>query len=320
MGPDVERESVSGDSGFSSPSGVDGLRLPASDYYACDQHALMAMCCWPIVIAQLLQRLTRSKGMCCTTSLAISVVFLSGILVITLVLVRAAIVISHTAHDLPSIYETRLQVDVDIAEAHRQLLIPNDLTTGVSNLEEWVYPRVFDDSFRALVPATMAGDLDWDDLRGNVQPCKRLLQEVLVAHAGRALGLIDLVNVSAPGLIPFCGVMAYQMSQQEYTYLWIYAMAANYLNMFWLGSLCLYFLVVALIQVVRRREGIVAKGRCPVLGDLLYAAFCLPCALSWIIRTEKGVAYGHTRRWKLLSPLGADDEAEVLPVHQTNRV
>ena len=56
-------------------------------------------------------------------------------------------------------------------------------------------------------------------------------------------------------------------------------------------------------------------GRCAFLADLMYAMFCCPCAVSWIMRTEKGATLGDARKWRLLSPLGANDETEILPIH-----
>ena len=91
-------------------------------------------------------------------------------------------------------------------------------------------------------------------------------------------------------------------------------MVMDFVHMYFLGCLCLVFLLVALLEFTRRREGIVARGRCMVLGDLAYAACCCPCAMSWIMRVERGASLGHARKWSLLSPVGADESAEVLPI------
>merc|ERR1711918_311499 len=110
--------------------------------------------------------------------------------------------------------------------------------------------------------------------------------------------------------------MAYQVSQHEVVFMRIYCALVDAMKQYLLAVLCLSFLLSALFEVVRRKQGITATGGCAAFSDLMYAMWCFPCSVSWIVRTEKGVSLGHARRWRLLSSLGADDETEVLPVHQ----
>ena len=304
-----------------SPADGGGVWLEAQDYYVCDRHAIYAVCCWPILIAQLLQRATRTKGTCGLVSLVICTVCCIGVLWVLLSFMTMYEASRHVATDLPSIHHDLSQKivgGVGDVNAH-PMLIPSVMTTGVSDLETFSYPRAFDESFRALVPSTLDGELDWDDLRTNPQPCKRLLQDALIAQAGRVLGVVEALGANetnaARGLLPFCGMMAYQVSQLEYTYLWGYCVAMDYLHLYLLASLNASFLLLVLFEMIRRREGILPKGRCAMLDDLMYILCCCPCAASWMMRTEKGAQFGHSRRWSLLSPVGAHDETEVLPVH-----
>ena len=99
----------------------------------------------------------------------------------------------------------------------------------------------FDGSFELLVPDAITADVDlWWTLRVDPAICKSILESVLVTQAARALGVnessmpppvvpcgdkgyggsrsrcLQSANQTAEGLMPFCGMMAYQTCQLEY--------------------------------------------------------------------------------------------------------
>lgn len=315
-----------------------------SSYYTCDEYALLSVACWPVVLAQFMQRITRTPGTCFFVTLAIAIA-IGSCMVLFFISHRSNMRQIYAAESatLESIYATRLQQGAHDRGSFDGFLdvlgigpSTGETMAHVTPLEAFTYMRVFDDSFRLLVnPLDVAGGgVDWDELRWSAQPCKRLLHDMVVEQAGLALGQLTVrplaaaapnrtANLTAaegrgqlaPNLLPFCIVMAYQTSQLEYQYMLAQSRVTNVVSLLALGALCFSFLLMSMLEMIRRREGIVGRRRYAAFYDFLYALLCCPCAMSWIIRTEEGTALGSARRWSLLSPTGADDESEVMPIH-----
>jgi len=275
-----------------------------AEYFICDSWAVLTPFFWPLFLGQMVQRITRSRGACLTTIIYLG----TGNIFFFLLLGTWALSLIFDAGQQLTL-QNFVAGNEDPPQAHAYDLYEKDH-----------YRRVFHSSFMLLVPNQTV--VDWDELSSSPMQCKQLLYATLVDQARMTLG-----GVAAPtnqtereelsaDMLPFCAMMAYGIMTSQADYLKVRFSLENMASMGFLSWGVICFIFSLLIAYTRRREGIRTERWGPV-QDILYVMYCLPCAVSWLIRTESSIGAGIHRQWSLLSPVGwgSEETAEILPVH-----
>lgn len=153
-----------------------------------------------------------------------------------------------------------------------------------------------------------------DDFR--VHHCPRAPSQTF-ATLLTPVGAGNASTSSSRELLGFCGTMLYQTARVKLNAMaGISAVVALYFSVSGYYLMAVLTLMV-LVGIVSRRDG---RSQIPFRGafhQFCYAWFCCPCAMSWLVRSERHLSAGHARSWSLLSPTGTNDNSvEVLAVHR----